>query len=104
MQGAVEEAIETCIRQDILKDFLMEQKAEVIAMSIYEYNEEYVKKTLFEDGYDAGKTEGIEIGNMQMLVNSVDSAMKNFNMDLECACKGLGISVTDYENAKEKLK
>lgn len=44
-QKAVETAVDTCIEKDILRDFLMEQKAEVIAMSIYEYNEEYVKKT-----------------------------------------------------------
>lgn len=36
----------------------MEQKAEVIAMSIYEYNEEYVRKTLFEDGKETGYNQG----------------------------------------------
>ena len=28
----------------------MEQKSEVVAMSIYEYNEEYVMKVTYEDG------------------------------------------------------
>jgi hypothetical protein len=37
---AVEATVEECIREGALKDFLLEQKAEVIAMSIYEYNEE----------------------------------------------------------------
>lgn len=63
---AVEAAVNECISKDILKDFLMEQKAEVIAMSIYEYNEEYVRKTLFEDGketgYNQGKADGIIAG------------------------------------------
>lgn len=58
MEEAVRTAVEECIAQDILKDFLTEQKAEVIAMSIYEYNEEYVKKTIFEDGVLEGKMEG----------------------------------------------
>ena len=40
LQQAVELAVEECIRQDILKEFLTEQRVEVIAMSIYEYNEE----------------------------------------------------------------
>ncbi|MCM1136097.1 MAG: hypothetical protein NC400_11035 [Clostridium sp.] len=40
----------------------MEQKSEVIAMSIYEYNEEYVRKTLFEDGWEEGQKEGIKEG------------------------------------------
>ena len=40
---AVEHAVTECIRQDILKDFLVAQRNEVVAMSIYEYNEEYAK-------------------------------------------------------------
>lgn len=55
---AIETAVNECIRKDILRDFLMEQKAEVIAMSIYEYNEEYVRKTLFEDGKETGYNQG----------------------------------------------
>ena len=58
LSHAVEAAMETCIERDILKEFLLEQKAEVRAMSIYEYNEEYVKKVLLEDG----REEGIKIG------------------------------------------
>ena len=50
--------MEDCIEKNILREFLIEQKAEVIAMSIYEYNEEYVRKTLFEDGKIEGKIEG----------------------------------------------
>lgn len=54
LKRAVETAVEECISKDILRDFLLEQKAEVIAMSIYEYNEEYVRKSLFEDGKEEG--------------------------------------------------
>ena len=119
LQASVEEAIESCIRQNILKDFLMEQKAEVIAMSIYEYNEEYVKKTLFEDGYDTGKLDGYNAGKADgynagkadgvlqvafTLVNNIESAMKNLNIDLTKACEVLGVSITDYQNAKSKIK
>ncbi|MBO5208248.1 MAG: hypothetical protein J6B68_02770 [Lachnospiraceae bacterium] len=69
-------------------------------MSIYEYNEEYVKKTLFEDGYE----NGYDTGKFETLVNNVESAMKNFNIDLEKACNGLGVSVTEYTNAKAKIQ
>ena len=54
--------MENCISENILKDFLLEQKAEVIAMSIYEYNEEYVKRVLYEDGYDNGYNKGFSEG------------------------------------------
>ena len=62
MQAAVEMAVDECIKKDILKDFLLKQKAEVIAMSIYEYNEEYVRKTFYEDGMEEGYTKGKEAG------------------------------------------
>lgn len=66
LESAVRLAVEECISKGILKDFLIEQKAEVIAMSIYEYNEEYVRKSLFEDGesagYEKGKVDGLTQG------------------------------------------
>ena len=62
LQKAVELAVDTCIEQDVLKEFLLEQKAEVIAMSIYEYNEEYVRKFFFEDGMEKGMEQGMEKG------------------------------------------
>ncbi|MBD5548166.1 MAG: hypothetical protein HDQ97_12315 [Lachnospiraceae bacterium] len=70
LRQAVEKAVEDCIEKNILREFLIEQKAEVIAMSIYEYNEEYVRKTLFEDGKIEGKIEGETrlVKLMQMLM------------------------------------
>ena len=65
LQEAVEHAVDICIEKDILKDFLMEQKSEVIAMSIYEYNEEYVRKVLFEDGVEKGYNRGAEEERIQ---------------------------------------
>lgn len=66
LSKAVEMAVEECISKGILKDFLIKQKTEVIAMSIYEYNEEYVRKSFFEDGknsgYEQGKAEGLRDG------------------------------------------
>ena len=41
---------------------MLEQKAEVVAMSIYEYNEEYAKKANFEAGEEAGYAKGEEAG------------------------------------------
>lgn len=55
-------AIDECIRDGILADFLRAQKSEVIAMSIYEYDEEKAKKVYYEDGLEDGRTEGIAQG------------------------------------------
>lgn len=68
LREAVEYAVDECIREDILKDFLLEQKAEVIAMSIYEYNEEYAKKANFEAGEESGYVKGQERVNQLICI------------------------------------
>lgn len=88
-----------------------EKKEEVIAMSIYEYNEEYVKKALYEDGMEAGYDKGMEAGYDkgkidgvgEMLVKNVDAVIKNLQTDTKRACEILGTTVEKYEEAKNKL-
>ena len=56
---AVEQAVNDCIQNNILTEFLRKNKSEVIAMSIFEYDKEEEEKKLrkaeFEAGRDAGK-------------------------------------------------
>ena len=48
----------------------------------------------------AARAEGKAEGRNEILVQTVESAMQNFDLSLEEACKGLGIEVEDYQNAK----
>ena len=56
---AVEHAVSYCIKNGILADFLSAQRTEVIAMSIFEYNEEEEMKKVGDAHYKAGKTNGL---------------------------------------------
>lgn len=107
LTDAVNAAIDECIEANILKDFLLEHKAEVVAMSIYEYNEEYVRKSFCEDGvaagYNNGKNDGKTEGDARRLIQSVESIMSNLKVDLSKSCEILGITVEEYENAKNNL-
>lgn len=107
LENAVRTAIDTCINQNILKEFLSEQKAEVIAMSIYEYDEENAKRYYFsegyEDGYDEGKSAGQTLGKATILLENVASIMKNLNINLAKACELLGVTVEDYYLAEQNL-
>lgn len=63
---------------------------------------EAVKMNILEIGIEQGIQRGTEIGRCQTLIRNVESAMKNFNIDLQQACEGLGTSVEEYERAKEQ--
>ena len=59
---AVEQAVDTCIRNGILEDFLRKNRAEAIEMSIFEYDEEKHLKSEREIWKQAGILEGKRAG------------------------------------------
>ena len=62
LEEAVEEAIGYCIGNGILRDFLLRQRAEVMKMSIYEYDEERELALIRRDEREIGMEQGMEIG------------------------------------------
>lgn len=52
---AVEAAAAYCIKHDILRCFLMKNRAEVVDVCIFEYNEELHLKTVKEEGIEIGE-------------------------------------------------
>ena len=66
MAEAVDRAVSECIREGILSEFLSAQRAEVKAVSIFEYDEEKERRLLqessWEDGREAGMEAGLEAG------------------------------------------
>ncbi|MCH5263661.1 MAG: hypothetical protein J1F42_12165 [Lachnospiraceae bacterium] len=58
LSEAVEKAVDECIAEGILSEFLKKKRAEAIKMSIYEYDEELHLKTLFEEGVEKGMEQG----------------------------------------------
>lgn len=115
---AVEAAVEECIQEGVLKDFLLEQKSEVIAMSIYEYNEEYARKAFYEDGAaagyaqgkdvgyaqgkDVGYSQGKDIGYAKCLIQSVETLRKKLSCSVQEACESVGATVEEYQEALKK--
>ena len=72
LDSAVKEAVDECIQKGILADFLRVNRAEVIAMSIFEYDKEEEEKKLRKAEFEAGVEHGIE----QSLVSLVIKKMK----------------------------
>lgn len=57
---AVERAIDECIKEDILRDFLQTQRAEAKVMSIYEYDQEAHLKMEREEWFEKGQEAAAE--------------------------------------------
>lgn len=54
LDSAVKRAVDECISEGILKEFLTKNRAEVISMSIFEYDKELEEKKLRKAEYNAG--------------------------------------------------
>lgn len=61
LKKAVERAIDECIREGILSEFLSHNRAEAKKMSIYEYDEERHMRQTKEEGREEGREEGIQV-------------------------------------------
>ena len=62
LEEAVTRAVDECIEEGILAEFLLKNKTEVIKVSIYEYDKEFEEKKLRKAEYEAGRQDGIAIG------------------------------------------
>ena len=75
LKHAVNEAIDECIHQDIMADFLRRNRAEVVKMSIYEYDEEknykMLQKQYWNMGHERGKSEGIAEGELKEAIRLI---------------------------------
>ena len=62
---AVDRAIDECIRENVLRDFLMEHRAEARAMSIFEYDQEKHLRMEREEAWEEGRAQGHAEGHAQ---------------------------------------
>ena len=77
LDDAVQKAVTECIQENILADFLRKNQAEVIAMSIFEYDKVEEEKKLRKAEFDAGVEQGIEQGiNLGQKQASTDTALR----------------------------
>ena len=84
LNEAVEKSIRTCIDEDILAEFLRKNRAEVLKVSIYEYNEalhirqerEAAKEDGWQEGVQEGRKEGIQQGIQQGMQQGIQQGLQ----------------------------
>ncbi len=104
---AVEEAIDSCIREGILADFLKQNRAEAISMSIFEYDEEKHMQMEREENLERGRAEGLAEGRAEGITNNllqnIKSLMKTMDLSQEQAMDALEVSEQDREMVRPLL-
>ncbi len=58
---AVQKAVDECIKRGVLADFLRKNKAEVVNVGIFEFDEEIYSKSLRKEGERKGRNEGMDL-------------------------------------------
>lgn len=96
VEDALEKAIDTCIHQDVLADFLKKHRAEVTNMILTTYDKDLYEKTLKEDAREEGREEIRAELNEFKLLNKYLLKAKRYS-DLERVAK-------DIEYQKKLLK
>lgn len=97
---AVEFAVEECIRDNILREFLLRQRAEVVKMSIYEYDQEREMKLIREDERELGREE--ERKNTEAALKKAEEEKENSIKAIISLCKEFGSTKT--ETAKKLME
>ena len=82
LEEAVECAVEECIKEGILAEFLIQNRAEVISMSIFEYNKDEEEKKLRKAEFEAGREAGIEEGRIAGIEEGRMAGLKEGRMEL----------------------
>ena len=108
---AVEYAIDDCIRNNILRSFLIKSRAEVLKVFLFEYDQEKHirqekdesreegRKEGIKEGIKLGRKEGLELGEIQMLVKQ----MQKGRITMEEAAEDAGMTVEKFTDAMEHV-
>ena len=105
LNQAVECAVDECIKEGILAEFLSKNRAEVISMSIFEYDNELEEKKLrkaeyeagFSDGEKSGHETGFSEGQNHAAIETARRMLQSNKFTIEEIAKFSGLSQQEVE-------
>ena len=96
VKEAVTEAVDECIKEDVLSEFFIEHREEVIAVSVFEYDE--------EGHMDIVREEGREAGHVEERLNIMKNVMNNLGKSADEAMDIIGVKAGEREELKKMLQ
>lgn len=104
LEAAVERAITECIREGILADFLMKNRAEAKSVSIYEYDEERHMRQTWEEGAEEGKKEGLKEGEIKATIEISQEFGVSEDKMVSKLMEKFGISLPEVQEYLKKYR
>ena len=101
LDQAVEYAVDECIKENILADFLRKNRAEVISMSIFEYDKEEEEKKLRKAEYEAGVEAGEKSGIQKGVLNTARHLLELNKLSLEEISSVSGLSIDELKKLQQ---
>ena len=104
---AIEETIDYCIENNIMRDYLLEKRKEVVDMVNFEFNlrdaKEAWQEEAREEGHSEGLAEGKVEGKAEERLSSIRSIMQNLNLTVQQAMDALNIPPEEQAAYASKL-
>ena len=91
VKEAVTEAVDECIKEDVLSEFFIEHREEVIAVSVFEYDEEGHMDIVREEGREEER------------LNIMKNIMNNLGKSADEAMDIIGVKEAEREELKKML-
>lgn len=76
VEEALSEAVDYCIENGILEQFLRENRAEVLGMFLEEFDVKKYERTLRSEGREEGLREGMELGRKQGVEQGIEQGIR----------------------------
>ena len=104
LDAAVHRAVDECIREGILAEFLQQNRAEVEAVSIFEYDKEEEERKLREAEYEGGWQAGLQAGQRAAILQMAREFQLEDEAVTEFLCKNLGIDEAEARKMIKEIK
>ena len=103
IKEAAEQAIDECIKEDVLAEFLRIHRAEVKDVCITEYNEERVMDAIRTEGYEEGRSMGLQEGQDKERIHGIRNLIQvalDLGADMEVAVTK---AAEQYQEPKQQI-
>ena len=96
-------SVSSMTEEEILEEFLRKNRAEVISVSIFEYDEEGIMDVLREEAREEARKQALTEGRYEATLNAIKNIMDSLHVSVDKAMDILKIDIEKREQLKKLL-